>query len=174
MPALTITHHKEFDPCYTHSMGEGHLWLWKPWWRNPNVPKRMCTSWDQWKMFWYLRFQACTVSLVNVTICMGQMDCSMRRDVMNKSALAAHEGRWISFKNSTLSTRMVCYMDCLVKEATEIRMHVGTGFTLSRSWNPTTSILQQSKDSKQQWRKDQQQLLFISMGMRLCIWTAAI
>jgi hypothetical protein len=50
-------------------------------------------------------------------------------------------------------------MDCLVKEAIEIRLHPNNfnrdgGFTLSRAWQPVTNMLKQSgKSSRAKQRK---------------------
>jgi hypothetical protein len=58
-------------------------------------------------------------------------------------------GHIINFKNTTILQIITGYMDRLVKEAIEIRLHPNNfnrdgGFPLSRAWQPVTNMLKQS------------------------------
>jgi hypothetical protein len=67
-----------------------------------------------------------------------------------KSAMAEHifeTGYNIDLSISILG-KATGYMDCVIKEAIEIRLHPknfnrDSGFTLSRSWYPVTNMLKQ-------------------------------
>jgi hypothetical protein len=70
----------------------------------------------------------------------------------DKSAVAEHSieaGRNIDFNNITILEKVTGYMDRLVKEAIEIRLHPNNfnrdgGFNLSRAWQSVTNMLKQS------------------------------
>jgi hypothetical protein len=72
----------------------------------------------------------------------------IRLDQPEKSMVAEHSINarlQIDFSVSVLD-RALGYMDCLVKEAIQIRLNQNNinrdnGFTLSRAWNPTTKLL---------------------------------
>jgi hypothetical protein len=57
-------------------------------------------------------------------------------------------GHNIDFNNITILDKVTGYMDRIVKEAIEIRLHPNNfnrdrGFTLSRAWQPVTNMLKQ-------------------------------
>jgi len=70
-------------------------------------------------------------------------------DQLEKSAVAEHSintGHQIDFNNISVLDRASGYMDCLIKEAIQIRLNYknfnrDSGFTLSRAWNPVTKLL---------------------------------
>jgi hypothetical protein len=58
-------------------------------------------------------------------------------------------GHNIDFNNITILGKVTGYMDRIVKEAIEIRLHPNNfnrdgGFNLSRAWQPVTHMLRQS------------------------------
>jgi hypothetical protein len=69
-------------------------------------------------------------------------------DQPEKSAVAEHSintGHQIDFNNTSVLDRASGYMDCLVKEAIQIRLNHknfnrDNGFTLSQAWNPVTKL----------------------------------
>jgi hypothetical protein len=66
--------------------------------------------------------------------------------VVEHSIEAGHN---IDFNNITILEKVTRYMDHLVKEAIEIRLHPNNfnsdgGFNLSRAWQPVTNMLKQS------------------------------
>jgi hypothetical protein len=72
----------------------------------------------------------------------------IRLDQPKKSAVAEHSinaGHKIDFNNVSVLDRASRYMDCLVKEAIQIRLNQNinrdNGFTMSRAWNPVTKLL---------------------------------
>jgi hypothetical protein len=52
---------------------------------------------------------------------------------------------YLDFNNISVLDRALGYMDCLIKEAIQIRLNQNNnrdnGFTLSRAWNPVTKLL---------------------------------
>jgi hypothetical protein len=78
-------------------------------------------------------------SLYKRHICLGQPD---------KSAVAKHSIK-VGHINITKLEKVTGYMDCLVKEATEIRLHPNNfnrdgGCNMSRAWQPVKNMLKQS------------------------------
>jgi hypothetical protein len=69
------------------------------------------------------------------------------------------EGHRINFKDNTVSIRTADYMDHILKEVTEIWLHPNSfyknaRFTLSRSWNPNTNMLNTVGPSSNKERMD--------------------
>jgi hypothetical protein len=68
-----------------------------------------------------------------------------------KSAVAEHKfdtGHNINFSNISILDKATGYMDRVIKEAIEIKLHANNinrdgGFNLSRSWYPTVNMLKQ-------------------------------
>jgi hypothetical protein len=59
-------------------------------------------------------------------------------------------GHRIDFSSTSVLDKMTGYMDCLVKEAIEIRLNTGNfnregGFMLSQAWYPVINMLSNQK-----------------------------
>jgi hypothetical protein len=70
-----------------------------------------------------------------------------------KSAMAEHRndtGHSIDFKSISILDKATGYMDSIIKEAIEIRLHPNkfnrdSGLTLSRSWYPVTNMIKEDR-----------------------------
>jgi hypothetical protein len=79
----------------------------------------------------------------------------IRFDQPEKSVVAKlciNTGHKIDFSNVSLFDRASGYMECLVKEAIQIRLNQknfnrNNGFTLSQAWNPVTKLFKHDIDS---------------------------
>jgi hypothetical protein len=68
---------------------------------------------------------------------------------------STESSHWIKFQKTEVMAKMSDHMDLIVKEATEIILHLNNinreeGFKLSESWNPSSRLLGHTNTTDQE------------------------